>query len=138
MTSDSHAEALRAAQSRTFGAGALAGTDVLAARDAAHYAASLTKPDEALQQFCAAEVRGDVSLAVAIAARAWEMRGAPGGAWQPVLDAFAASSPERNASLYKLADLSGDFLSPAEKAWNRLRRDMPGSAEAAEDSAGAA
>jgi hypothetical protein len=120
-----HAQATRDAYFRTFGMKANGASDVLADRDARHFAAKLDNPGDALRELAAAELRGAVSLSTAIAERAWKSHGKAdvGGHWEKVLRAFADGSATRNRNLGALAELDGDN-SPAGRFTDSLYRHL--------------
>ena len=118
-----HKQATRAAHRRAFG---MTSADVLADRDARQFAAGLTTPGEAAKALAAADLRGDASLARAIAERAWMERGDTdlGGHWSAALDAYAGHDPQRQQDLAELARLD-DGGGRAARLSDALYRTLP-------------
>jgi hypothetical protein len=107
-----HKQALRDTYYKTFGLKEASANDVIADRDARQFASGLTSPGEAFKALAAAELRGDVSLARAIAERAWTERGTDvDGQWDGVLRSYAEGNPVRNKNLGALAELTDDSRS---------------------------
>ena len=118
-----HAQDARAAHRRAFG---MTSADVLADRDARQFAAGLTTPGEAAKALAAADLRGDTSLARAIAERCWGERGDTdlGGHWAAALDAYAGQDPQRQQDLAELAHLD-DGGGRAARLSDALYRTLP-------------
>lgn len=115
-----HRRAARDAHYKVFGLKADAADAVLADRDARQFATGLKTPADALKALAAAELRGDTSMAVAIAERAWTERSADiGGHWEEVVRTYAQGNPARNRDLGALAELTDDNGS------DRFYRNMP-------------
>jgi hypothetical protein len=119
-----YARDLRDRYHQAFGLKAAGAGDVLADRDARGFAAKIDNPADALRELTSADLRGDTSLATAIAERAWSQRGRTdlGGAWEKVVRAYADASPARNRHLGALAELEG---SSAAKFTDNLYRHLP-------------
>lgn len=83
------------------------GAGAMSARDAREKAAKLTDPREAQAAFQRAQRAGDTDMVKAIAAHAAEHASTPvfGQAWQPIVAAYADTSPAKADTYRELASL---------------------------------
>lgn len=116
-----HRSATRDAYYKAFGMKATTADGIMADRDARQYAAGLKTPQDALRELAQAELRGDTSLARAIAERGWTLRSEPGGQWDQVVREYATADPSRNATLGALSELT-DTDPMADRLYRHLTR----------------
>lgn len=92
---------------RLFGGDDSTGAGAMSARDAREKAAKLTDPREAQAAFQRAQRAGDTDMVKAIAAHAADQAGVHllGAAWQPIVSAYAESSPGKADTFNELASM---------------------------------
>ncbi|NEC30612.1 hypothetical protein G3I20_29420 [Streptomyces sp. SID8111] len=92
---------------KLFGGDDATGYNALSARDAREKAAKLTDPREAQAAFQRAQRAGDTDMVKAIAAHAADQAGVHllGQAWQPIVSAYAESSPSKASTYQELASM---------------------------------
>ena len=92
---------------RLFGGDDSTGYSAMSARDAREKAAKLSDPREAQEAFQRAQRAGDTDMVKAIAARAADLSQVPvlGAVWQPIVSAYAESSPSKRDTYEELASM---------------------------------
>jgi hypothetical protein len=92
---------------KLFGGDDSTGYNALSARDAREKAAKLSDPREAHEAFKRAQRAGDTDMVKAIAAHAADQAGVHllGAAWQPIVSAYAETSPGKADTFNELANL---------------------------------
>ncbi|ODA75559.1 hypothetical protein [Streptomyces sp. AVP053U2] len=92
---------------RLFGGDDSTGYNALSARDAREKAAKLTDPREAQEAFQRAQRAGDTDMVKAIASHAADQAHVHllGQAWQPIVSAYAESSPSKADTYNELANM---------------------------------
>ncbi|MFJ7341446.1 hypothetical protein ACIQU3_14275 [Streptomyces sp. NPDC101110] len=92
---------------KLFGGDDSTGAGAMSARDAREKAAAITDPREAQAAFQRAQRAGDTDMVKALAAHAAEQAGVTllGQAWQPIVAAYAESSPGKADTYKQLTEL---------------------------------
>ena len=92
---------------KLFGGDDSTGYNALSARDAREKAAKLTDPREAQEAFQRAQRAGDSDMVKAIAAHAADQAQVPvlGNVWQPIVSAYAETSPSKRDTYQELANM---------------------------------
>ncbi|MFE9065034.1 hypothetical protein [Streptomyces violaceusniger] len=92
---------------KLFGGDDATGYNALSARDAREKAVKLTDPSEAHAAFQRAQRAGDTDMVKAIAAHAADhaSTGILGEAWQPIVSAYAQTSPGKQDTYNELANM---------------------------------
>lgn len=92
---------------KLFGGDDSTGYNAMSARDAREKAAQLNDPRDARDAFQRAQRAGDTDMVKAIASRAADLSQVPilGDAWQPIVTAYADTSPSKGDTYKQLTEL---------------------------------
>jgi hypothetical protein len=92
---------------KLFGGDDNTGYNAMSARDAREKAAKVTDPREAAEAFQRAQRAGDTDMVKALAARAADLASTPlvGQAWQPIVSAYADTSPSKADTYKELSEM---------------------------------
>lgn len=92
---------------KLFGGDDSTGYNAMSARDAREKAAQLNDPRDARDAFQRAQRAGDTDMVKAIASRAADLSQVPilGEAWQPIVSAYADTSPSKGDTYKQLTEL---------------------------------